>query len=83
MEVKKIVMELDTQIARLKEARALLSDGGTSAGKRRGRPPGRPAVSSTPSKRRLSAEGRKRISDALKKRWAQRRKTVAKAAKSE
>ena len=39
MGVKEIVAELDTQIAHLKEARALLA--GQAAGpKRRGRPPG-------------------------------------------
>ena len=76
MQVKQIVAELEMQIARLKEARALLSDGGGKTGKR-GRPPGKSA-----RKRRLTPEGRRRISEALKRRWAARRKAVAKSAKA-
>lgn len=80
MEVKQIVAELDQEIARLKEARALLAGG--SAGRRRGRPRGstnsRPA--SRGGKRKLTPEGRKRISEALKRRWAAQGK--AKAAKA-
>jgi len=74
LEIKKIITELDNQIANLKEARALLVSGGA---KRRGRPPGKATSGSEPRKRRLSAEGRKRISEALKRRWALRRKSSA------
>lgn len=81
MEVKKIVEELEQQISRLKQARALLSDGGTIK-KRRGRPPGKSAPDSAQPKRRLSAAGRRRISEALKRRWAQRRKAAEKPAKT-
>ncbi|HZZ38549.1 MAG TPA: hypothetical protein VFE06_05410 [Acidobacteriaceae bacterium] len=73
MEVKQIVVELEKEIARLKEARALLAGAGSGSGKRRGRPPGK-ARGPKSGKRRLSPEGRKRISDALKRRWAARRK---------
>jgi len=76
VELKKIVAELDGQIARLREARALLTDGKTS-GKRRGRPPGKATRKNKPRKHRLSAEGRRRISEALKRRWAARRKAAA------
>lgn len=78
MEVKKIVAEIESQIARLREARALLAGEGA---KRRGRPPGS-TKGKRGGKRHLSAEGRKRISEALKKRWAARRKAVAKTAKA-
>jgi hypothetical protein len=78
VEVNKIITELESQITRLKEARALLA--GESA-KRRGRPPGS-AKGKRGGKRHLSAEGRKRISEALKKRWAARRKAAAKTAKA-
>ena len=40
--------------------------------------PAAPAAKKTASKRRLSPEGRKRIADAMKKRWADRRKAAAK-----
>ena len=77
MEVKQIVAELDQEIARLKEARELLAGG--ASGRRRGRPKGS-TNSPRGSKRKLTPEGRKRISEALKRRWAAQRK--AKAAKS-
>jgi hypothetical protein len=81
VEVKGIVEELEKQIARLKEARALLAGSGAGV-KRRGRPPGKSTAKGGNRKRRLSAEGRKRISEALKRRWAQRRKAAAKSAKA-
>jgi len=36
-------------------------------------------VKAKPRKRKISAEGRKRIAEAMKKRWAERRKLAAKA----
>lgn len=81
VELTKIVAELDDQIARLKEARVLLTDGAPT-GKRRGRPPGK-STSKAGRKRHLTAEGRKRISEALKRRWALRRKSAGQKAKAE
>ena len=82
MEITKIVAELDIQIARMKQARVLLTEG-TTGGKRRGRPPGKAAKKSSGRKRHLTAEGRKRISEALKRRWALRRKSAGQKAKAE
>lgn len=75
MEVNRIIAEIDAQILKLQQARALLSD--TSSPVRSG--PGRPkgAIKSPGRKRNLSPEGRKRIADAMKKRWAERRKQKA------
>ena len=81
MEVSRIIAELDAQILKLQQARALLA-GAATAAPRTG--PGRPkgsknaAAAPTPRKRKLSPEGRKRIADAMKKRWAERRKQSAK-----
>ena len=79
MEVSRIVTEIDAQIAKLQQARALLA--GTIAPVTRtgpGRPKGAKSattsVQAAPRKRKLSPEGRKRIADAMKKRWAERRK---------
>ena len=83
MEVSRIIAEIDSQISKLQQARALLA-GTTLQTTRTG--PGRPKGSknatpaaASPRKRKLSPEGRKRIADAMKKRWAERRKQNAKS----
>jgi len=76
VEVRQIVRQLDEEIARLKEARALLA--GTAKETRRA---GRPVKAAGKKRSRLSEAGRRRISAALKRRWAARRKTLAKSAK--
>ncbi len=84
MDVNRIVSELDSEIARLQQIRAALSGVAATEGKeapKRGRPKGSKNASSAvsaPKKRQLSPEGRKRIAEAMKKRWAERRKTAAK-----
>jgi|HubBroStandDraft_5_1064220.scaffolds.fasta_scaffold160799_2 hypothetical protein len=80
MGVKEIVAEIDRQITHLKEARALLA-GQAPGAKKRGRPLGSTNAVRKHRKHRLSPEGRKRISEALKRRWALRRKAAGKAAK--
>lgn len=81
MEVSRIIAEIDAQISKLQQARALLA-GTTAPAPRagRGRPKGskNASTATTPRKRKLSPEGRKRIADAMKKRWAERRKQIAK-----
>jgi len=81
MEVSRIISEIDAQISKLQQARALLA-GTVIPATHNG--PGRPkgskkaAAKKPPAtsrkKRKLSPEGRKRIADAMKKRWAERRK---------
>ena len=83
-----VLVQIDLEIARLQQARALLSDSPspTAAPKAgRGRPKGSknaaPTESATPvkkTKRKLSPEGRKAIADAMKRRWAERRKQTTK-----
>jgi hypothetical protein len=82
MDVSRIVQEIDAQISKLQQAKALLTGGASTAPAKAGR--GRPKGSKNVAKpatgggsRRLSAEGRKRIADAMKKRWAERRKAAA------
>jgi len=77
-----VVAQIDAEIAKLQQAKALLSDT-TVAAPGRGRPKGsKNAKSVSPAKkaakRRLSPEGRKRIAEAMKKRWAERKKQAAK-----
>jgi hypothetical protein len=85
VEVNRIIAEIDAQILKLQQARSLLAGTTTSAARTgRGRPKGSKnsasaAPATTPRKRKLSPEGRKRIADAMKKRWAERRKQSAKS----
>lgn len=85
MKVEDILAGIDQEIARLQQARNLLAGDQP----RRGRPKGstssaKKAVKTTAvkstgrKKRRLSAEGRKRIAEAMRKRWAERKKASAK-----
>ncbi len=77
MEIDKIVSDLKKERDRLVKAiAALVGVGAASTGKRRGRKPGPKAATTTTRKRRggISKEGRKRLSELMKKRWAERRK---------
>lgn len=74
MEISRIITEIDAEISKLQQARALLS-GGTTASVGRGRPKGS-KNSPAKTKRKLSPEGRKRIADAMRKRWADKRKAA-------
>ena len=78
MEVSKIISEIDAQIQKLQQARELLSGLSTVRSKGPGRPKGS-KNSAGGKKRKLSPEGRKRIQEAMKRRWAERRKATAKA----
>lgn len=81
MQVDEILIEIDREIARLQQARDLLA-GSTSKGVARRSAPATPKPQTKKSgKRKLSAEGRRRISEALKRRWAERKKASARAAK--
>jgi len=78
MELSAIVVEIDKEIARLQEARTLLS--GEPVRAKRGRPKGTVKVkpiTATKRKHRLTPEGRKAIAEAMKRRWAERKKLAA------
>jgi hypothetical protein len=71
MQINHLLAAIDAEIARLQQARSLLSGGGT--GTRGGK-----AAHTKPAsvKRTLSPEARKRIADAQRKRWAAQRKAA-------
>ena len=75
MELKDILAELDQEIARLQQARTLL--GGEVAKKRVAAKKRTAVVKPAPKKRKLTPEGRKRIAEAMKRRWAERKKQAA------
>ncbi len=97
MDVRNIIAEIDAKIGSLQQARAMLiglNDGPVEVKPRRGRPKGSTnaaraaaaAATTAPSrvrrkKRILSPEGRKRIADAMKRRWEERRNAAPKAAR--
>jgi len=72
VEVSRIITEIDAQISKLQQARALLSGTAVPAAAQDPAPKGskNTATATGPRKRKLSPEGRKRIADAMKKRWA-------------
>jgi hypothetical protein len=76
MALKEILAQVDAEIARLQQARALLVGiGAPSRG--RGRPKQQttePALSKPAKKKRnLSPEGRARIAEAVRRRWAKQK----------
>jgi hypothetical protein len=88
LNVANILAELDTEITRLQHIRAALTgieapSTMNPAGKKRGRPKGSKntatagfTASKSVGKRQLSPEGRKRIAEAMKKRWAEKKKAA-------
>lgn len=85
MAISDVLEHIDREIAILQQARELLAGTEPSAPKpTRGRPKGsrKAKVSEgealpAKTKRKLSPEGRKAIADAMKRRWADRRKANA------
>lgn len=78
MDTASIVREIDGEIARLTSARKILTSANSNvyAGQHTRTASNRKAAGSKPS-RGLTAAGRKRLSDLMKKRWAERRKKAA------
>ena len=70
--VAEILAQLDREIAQLQRARALLD--GAVKSKKAGAPTARKALK---KKRNLTPEGRKRIAEAVKRRWAEQKKAAA------
>jgi hypothetical protein len=80
-----IIAEIDAEISRLQQARALLFGGSADEAPKakRGRPKGsvsKPTAAkgaARKGKRTLTPESRKAIADAMKRRWAAKRKEQA------
>ncbi len=70
MAIENILAQIDSEIARLKQARSLLATIGTTV-TTAGRKARKASAKAKPRKKRvLSADARKRIADAQRKRWA-------------
>ncbi|HUX44076.1 MAG TPA: hypothetical protein VMV57_04930 [Terracidiphilus sp.] len=74
MGVSEILAEIDREIAQLQQARALLSGSAAVKTKKAGAPAARKVGK---KKRNLTPEGRKRIAEAVKRRWAEQKKAAA------
>jgi hypothetical protein len=73
MDTSQIISEIDAEIARLQQAKSLLT--GTTTKRTPGRKP--PSATKAPTKRRtISAAGRARIVAAQKARWAKIKKAA-------
>ncbi len=78
MAIENILAQIDAEIAKLQQARALLAMLGTAATKTGRTAKKAPAKAKARKKRVLSAEARKKIADAQYRRWA-KKKAKAKA----
>jgi pyruvate/2-oxoglutarate dehydrogenase complex dihydrolipoamide acyltransferase (E2) component len=74
--VSEILAQIDREIAQLQQARSLL--GGAAAPAPKKAAAARAAKKPVKKKRNLTPEGRKRIAEAVKRRWAEQKKAAAK-----
>lgn len=78
MDIKSVLTQLEMERDRVNQAIAALQQlQGISTAPRRGRPPKNPqniGLIASPKKRTMSPAARKRISEMMKKRWAERRR---------
>jgi hypothetical protein len=70
--VAEILSQIDREIAQLQKARELLA-----GSQSRSKAPSSAAPKPAKKKRRLTPEGRRRIAEAVKRRWAEQRKAQA------
>ena len=76
MGVSEILAQIDHEIAQLQHARTLLAGKAVSAPKKAAAAPAA-KKSARKKKRNLSPEGRKRIAEAVKRRWAEQKKAAS------
>jgi len=92
MAISDVLASIDQDIARLQQARALLADGSATVTRKKAGRPKKVAAAATKKagpiavavakpakkkKRNLSPEGRKRIAEAVKRRWEVQKKAAA------
>ena len=73
MSIDSILIQIDAEIAKLTQVRALLASTGKVMAKVNAPKAKKATAPAKPRKRVLSAEARKRIADAQRKRWAAQR----------
>ena len=80
MDTNRIIADIDTEISKLQQARALLTSEAIKKGP--GRPKSAESKVTEPKERKMSAKGRAAISAAMKARWAKARKAAKTATKT-
>jgi uncharacterized protein (DUF2384 family) len=75
--VAEILIQIDHEIAQLQQARVLLGGGAIKTAPKKATPATKKTVQKRKKKRNLSPEGRKRIAEAVKRRWAEQKKAAA------
>ena len=82
MQLSQILAEIDKEISRLEQARKILAGESSPSLKSSRRGPSAVSGSESPVKRKkkrnLSPEGRKRIAEAVRRRWELQKKAAAK-----
>ncbi len=77
MGVQEILAQIDREIADLQHARALLAGKAAPAAKKAAAALAAKKTVKRKKKRNLTPEGRKRIAEAVKRRWAEQKKAAA------
>ena len=78
MGVSEILAQIDKEIAQLQQARSLLGGKAATAPKKAApAPAAKKTVKKRKKKRNLTPEGRKRIAEAVKRRWAEQKKAAS------
>jgi hypothetical protein len=75
--VSEILLEIDREIAQLQRARTLLAGGSADGRKKAAAAPVVSKPAKRKKKRNLTPEGRKRIAEAVKRRWAEQKKAAS------
>ena len=82
MKIQDIVVEIDAEISRLQQVKALLAGTSTTEKRKPSRPTNTSLSRKAKTKRTLSADAREKIAAAQRARWAKYRKAAKKAALS-
>jgi pyruvate/2-oxoglutarate dehydrogenase complex dihydrolipoamide acyltransferase (E2) component len=77
--VSEILAQIDKEIAQLQQVRSLLGGNAAKAPKKAAAAPAaqKPVKKRKKKKRNLTPEGRKRIAEAVKRRWAEQKKAAS------
>ena len=76
MGISEIVEQIDREIAQLQQVRALLAGKSAATTKKAAPVPSAKKTGKRKKKRNLTPEGRKRIAEAVKRRWAEQKKAA-------